>query len=291
MEQATQNIRKELKDYITENNIRSLIIGVSGGIDSALCCALAKFVSVESWIPLIGRSLPTETSTPEEIGRAQDIGLSFCTDFKEVPLTETYKNLDENIVSKNGLNTDKKGTKIRRGNIKARLRMIHLYDLAKRHNGIVLSTDNFTEYLLGFWTLHGDVGDYGMIQNLWKTEVYNIVEYLRDRYGEFEFPEEREILQQMLDADATDGLGISDTDLDQLLPSWEGQSRDGYREVDEWLISMFSDFDLKPTKENWNHPVVQRHRATNFKRDNPHNISRSDILSKGIDHYPWPEEK
>jgi len=64
--------------------------------------------------------------------------------------------------------------------MKARIRMILLYDLAGGNDGMVLSTDNYTEYLLGFWTLHGDVGDFGMIQSLWKTEVYDMVEWIRD---------------------------------------------------------------------------------------------------------------
>lgn len=50
------------------------------------------------------------------------------------------------------------GTPISKGNIQARLRMIYLYNLASIHKGLVMSTDNQTEYQLGFWTIHGDVG-------------------------------------------------------------------------------------------------------------------------------------
>lgn len=63
-------------------------------------------------------------------------------------------------------------TPIANGNLQARCRMIHLYDLAGIHGGLVMSTDNQTEYQLGFWTIHGDVGDFDPIQDLWKTEVY-----------------------------------------------------------------------------------------------------------------------
>lgn len=56
-----------------------------------------------------------------------------------------------------------KRTPIADGNIQARLRMIYLYNLASIHKGLVLSTDNQTEYQLGFWTIHGDVGDFNPI--------------------------------------------------------------------------------------------------------------------------------
>lgn len=56
----------------------------------------------------------------------------------------------------------------------ARCRMMYLYDIASRHKGLVMSTDNQTEYQLGFWTIHGDVGDFDPIQDLWKTEVYEL---------------------------------------------------------------------------------------------------------------------
>ena len=93
--------------------------------------------------------------------------------------------------------------KIRMGNIKARLRMIYLYNLASKSNGLVLSTDNFTEYMLGFWTLHGDVGDFGIIQKVLKgLELYDIARYL-------------DVPQEIIDAKPDDGLGIAGGDEDR----------------------------------------------------------------------------
>jgi len=92
------------------------------------------------------------------------------------------------------------------------------------------TTDNTTEYLLGFWSLHGDVGDYGMIQGLWKTEVYDMSEWLvnNELIGN-----DAVALSSCINCQATDGLGISNTDLDQIMPGWKGSSRDGYKKVDE----------------------------------------------------------
>jgi len=78
-EKAVNNIRKELKTYIQENNLKSLILGVSGGIDSALCAVLAKPVCDELNIPLIGRSLPSSSNKSVENSRAALIGKYFCT--------------------------------------------------------------------------------------------------------------------------------------------------------------------------------------------------------------------
>ena len=102
--------------------------------------------------------------------------------------------------------------------------MIYLYDIAQEHNGLVLSTDNWTELMLGFWTLHGDCGDYGMIQNLWKTEVYEMASTFVENLEE----KRSRALLDCIEAIPTDGLGISASDLDQI-------GAESYKEVDEIL--------------------------------------------------------
>ena len=265
-EKAIKNIRTELKNYIVNGNLKSLVLGVSGGIDSTLCALLARPVCDELNIPLIGRSLPSRTNAIGENSRAKEIGELFCTDFKETSIQGAFTRMSDVMYDNYNVypEADDHHDNIRFGNIKARIRMILLYDLASAENGLVLSTDNYTEYLLGFWTLHGDVGDYGMIQNLWKTEVYEMTEWLKDHFNN---PHAIRAIERVLEADATDGLGISKTDLDQILPGWEGNSRDGYAKVDEILKS----------ESNIESPVIQRRDRTKFKRENPVNISWAKI--------------
>ncbi len=143
--------------------------------------------------------------------------------------------------------------------------MIQLYHLAGINKGMVLSTDNFTELLMGFWTLHGDVGDYGMIQNLWKTEVYEMAILLASKFDANGESEKAQALINCIYANPTDGLGVSDSDLDQL-------GADSYREVDKVII------DYLNNGENEDHPVVQRYERTHFKRENPYNIPRKEIV-------------
>ena len=66
-----KNIRANLKMYIEDHGIKSLVLGISGGIDSALCAALARPVCDELGIPLIGRSIPISTNTSDERDRAE----------------------------------------------------------------------------------------------------------------------------------------------------------------------------------------------------------------------------
>jgi NAD+ synthetase len=261
---AVQNIRTILKDYIVKSNLKSLVLGVSGGIDSAFAAVLAYPVCKELNIKLICRSLTILTNKAEEINRAKLIGESFGSDFKEIDLSEVFLVMQKSLVE----DFDKQDLssydfKIRLGNVKARTRMIYLYDLAGKNKGMVLSTDNYTELLLGFWTLHGDVGDYGMFQNLWKTEVYAISEYLAENECN---QKQKESLIACINAVPTDGLGITNSDLDQIKAGT-------YEEVDQILIKMLNNNlgDLH------NHPVVQRNRNSEYKRNNPYNIPRELI--------------
>ncbi|MEA3451346.1 MAG: NAD(+) synthase [Bacteroidota bacterium] len=260
-ERTIKNIRFELEQYIQKNNLKSLVLGLSGGIDSALTAALAFDVCNNLNIPLIGRSLTIETNKPDEISRAALIGKTYTHNFKEVDLTKAYQNL-QNFVVEDIDSQDKteRAFKIRMGNIKARVRMIYLYELASKNKGLVLSTDNLTELLLGFWTLHGDVGDYGMVQQLWKKEVYEISKYLADNATT---KAQSNALNACIEAVPTDGLGITNSDLDQL-------QANSYAEVDKILIEYLE----TKNKNLENHPVISRHLASEYKRNNPLNLKR-----------------
>jgi len=274
-ELAVKNIRGELKTYIETNKIQSLVIGISGGIDSCLCAALAKPVCDELNIPLIGTSLPISSNAPDEIERAKLTGKVFCTEFDEINLAPLFN--DVKIINIRRSDESEKAFAIRDGNIKARLRMIYLYNLASMNNGMVLSTDNYTELILGFWTLHGDVGDYGMIQNLWKTEVYEMAEWIID--NECKFLDEETAIRITIEAMATDGLGVTNTgDLGQIMPDWKGTSKDGYKELDKKLQNFLKRMEYEmPTPLDEKDPVIQRHFNTEFKRNNPVNIPRNLI--------------
>lgn len=271
-------------EYVTSNNLRAMVLGISGGIDSTVVAAICHEVSKKTDIPLIGRSLPIKNKE-DEFDVSKLVGEAFCDDFKVCELrsmTDKFKVFIENYEDSIMI------PRIADGNIQARLRMIYLYNLASIHKGLVMSTDNQTEYQLGFWTIHGDVGDFDPIQDLWKTEVYGLANYLRDRYRSKALEALHNDYKETCDKYRamsyavysscklipTDGLGISNSDLDQI-------GAKSYNEVDDILQALIPCCEWKPELgtiqiqldklyDKYGEDVVDkiwnRHLASEFKR-------------------------
>lgn len=259
-EKVFNTLVKETRDYVVSNNLSSMVLGISGGIDSTVVAAICYEVSKNTGIPLIGRSLPIRNKE-DEFDVSKLVGEAFCTDFKVIELEIPYafvlnyiafdeygydpvKSMEEDEdIYQNMEKHIPEQTPIANGNIQARLRMIYLYNLASINKGLVMSTDNQTEYQLGFWTIHGDVGDFDPIQDLWKTEVYELAayihnremevtkEYLASKYSDVVITEAiQEDMAAVMTASInrckaisasmelipTDGLDISNSDLDQI---------------------------------------------------------------------------
>lgn len=223
------------KEYLISNNLKAMILGVSGGIDSTVCAAVCHEVSKQTGIPLIGRSLPTTFNKKEETTSADLVGNAFCDDYREVPISKLCWTFSEVLI---GYEKTAQ-TNLANGNIQARLRMIYLYNLASIHRGLVIDTDNLTEHNLGYWTIHGDVGDFNPIGGLWKTEVFELAAYIRDRYY-FESKlhsnpslittasDKATAVEESLRLKPTAGLGITNNDLEEI-------GAESYEQVDAIL--------------------------------------------------------
>ena len=266
------------REYIQNNNLNAMVLGISGGIDSTVVAAICHEVSKQTGIPLIGRSLPIKNKN-DEFSTSKLVGEAFCDNFEVTNLYEVFNKFltlvdGDNLVSL-------KRTPIADGNIQARLRMIYLYNLASIHKGLVLSTDNQTEYQLGFWTIHGDVGDFNPLFGLWKTEVYEIAKWIEVMYGTMaegadeaidmdDYLNKELAIYKSIALTPTDGLGISNSDLDQI-------GAKSYAEVDDILQTML--LYKNPEREKWDilyskyseevvNKVWNRHLASEFKRKN-----------------------
>lgn len=282
-----ETLVEETSNYLTKNHLKAMVLGISGGIDSTVVAAICNEVSKRTGTPLIGRSLPIKNSESES-RVASLVGHAFCDDFKVVNLWESYNTMLEDIAY-GEYNRDVYGhfsntqvevpeqTPIANGNIQARLRMIYLYNIASIKKGLVISTDNQSEYQLGFWTIHGDVGDFNPLQDLWKTEVYKLAKYIKEyilhkverlRIDEksrkllmVPVTKQIEAISMSMDLIPTDGLGISDSDLDQIGAS-------SYNDVDEILQTYpdnYKELCDKFSKEVVD-KVIDRHTKSEFKR-------------------------
>jgi NAD+ synthase len=150
-------IRNETRKF----GFNRVVLGISGGIDSALSATLAaEALGPENVVGLI---LPYKTSSPESEGHARllidQLGLPYdkieITAMAE-PLFERYKEMSN----------------LRRGNILARMRMIVVFDRSAMENALVLGTSNKTEYLLGYTTWYGDsAASIQPLGDLYKTQI------------------------------------------------------------------------------------------------------------------------
>jgi len=232
---TTKYIIKWIKNYCSQNSIKSLVIGVSGGIDSALTSTLCA----ETNIPTIVVSMPIHQNKKQ---------LKLATNHIDW-LTERYPNikyLNINLSSvfdifKSTIPNEFKG-ELALSNSKARLRMVTLYQIASSKNGIVVGTGNKIEdFCIGFFTKYGDGGvDISPIGDLLKSDVYNLAEHL-------------EIIKEIQIAEPTDGLwGDSRTDHDQIGATYE--------EI-EWAMHNLNRIDLNKKEK----ALIQLYKKHNEK--------------------------
>lgn len=267
-------LRLQFETYIKSNNIQAIVIGISGGLDSAVNAALVKPICDKNNIPLYGEYIHISSNKDEERERAKKIGECFCTHFIETDLTELFLATAQKAEERYDISTeDVMERAIRRGNIKARIRMEHLRDLAQHYKGLCIDNTNQTEWQLGFFTLNDNM-DLSPLYGLFKTEEYNLAKVLVNMCHS---QNEKDALNACINAIPTDGLGISNSDLEQM-------GCESYEEVDDILKNLLplentencshnNDFQkmydtlcIKYTTDKVN-AVWSRHCKTKFKRN------------------------
>lgn len=293
--EVVEKAAKKLAEYCIEYDLKYLVVGSSGGLDSAATLGLAeqaKDIAAEFMhdITIVGLIMPCDSKLDaERLGRqaiqafgAEEIKIDLTDQFDHA-MTNLVPDVDEQveaILRKNadidGLQSLDWSKKITQGNIRARLRMIFgTYHVARMFKkAMVLSTDNLSEYWMAFWTLHGDVGDYGMIQNVLKgLELYDIARYLGVPEG-------------IINAQPDDGLGIAGGDADQIGAE--------YSEVDKIMIKLIqAGFNPNGSMDQLNSPlpkvevegigagtvriIATRALTGQFKRLTPFSLNR-DVL-------------
>ncbi len=177
MEKKVEHLVSWLQQKVSEANVKGLVVGVSGGIDSAVVAHLIKrAMPADS----LGVMLPCK-SHPGDFDDATRVIESADITAITVDLTETHNTLFGTIT--NVLAEEKmhqpENDKLADANLRARLRMSTLYTIATNHNYLVVGTDNKAEWHTGYFTKYGDGGvDIAPLVHLTKGEVRDMARYL-----------------------------------------------------------------------------------------------------------------
>jgi len=161
-----------LFDYVSKNNFEKVLIGLSGGIDSALTATIA--VDALGSDNVIGVALPSKYNTEESLVDAKLLAENLDIEFKVVEIEEIvniFRNtLKESVGEELGQTTDE--------NIQSRVRGNILMALSNQIGAMVVSTGNKSEMAVGYSTLYGDLaGGFALLKDLYKTEVYNLANF------------------------------------------------------------------------------------------------------------------
>jgi NAD+ synthase len=205
--QRIKHITKWIKAYATRNKISTLVVGISGGIDSSVVSALCA----ETGLKTIAVQMPIRQN--RKLDNRSSMQAGWLLDrYREnvthmsMDLTKVFTAFEKNLIPYCRENEDEQRVDLAFANSRARLRMMTLYQIAQSHGGMVVGTGNKVEdFGVGFFTKYGDGGvDISPIGDCMKTEVW-------DMGREFGLP------QEIIDAPPTDGLWSDDrTDEDQL---------------------------------------------------------------------------
>lgn len=204
-EHILSDIRNFIQGTVEEAGFGRVVLGLSGGVDSALVCALA--VQALGHSSVLGIKMPYSTSSKESLTDAALVADTFSIDTE----IQNISPMVDGYCYQLGMAT----TPVRKGNLMARMRMATLFDFSAYFNALVIGTGNRTEGLLGYGTLFGDMAcSLNPIGNLYKTYVWDIAK----RVG---VPES--IVRKTPSADLWVGqtdegeLGLSYTDMDDIL--------------------------------------------------------------------------
>lgn len=169
MQTTYSKIIAGIQKYFKEAQIGQAVIGVSGGVDSALCLKLV--------VDAIGAENVTAVTMPEK-GVSGDENLIHARTLCQF-LNVNYYNVPINKYLTDFLSLPWKPNELAQINTKARVRMVMLYNFANSRNALVIGTSNKTELALGYGTKYGDLAaDLEIIGDLFKDEVYRLAEHV-----------------------------------------------------------------------------------------------------------------
>ena len=178
LEQMRLALELGLRDYVEKNGFSEVVVGVSGGIDSALTAALAVEALGAERVHCV--SMPSRFSSEETRRDARLLAESLGTEFRELPIGEIV-NAFERVLAESfaGLATD-----LAEENLQARVRGVLLMALSNKFGWLVVATGNKSELSVGYATLYGDMaGGFALLKDVFKTDVFRLARHLNERVG------------------------------------------------------------------------------------------------------------
>ncbi len=166
------------RDYATKNGFGKVLLGISGGIDSAVTAAIA--VAALGAENVVGITMPSRFNSPETIADSQKVADNLGFELLTVAIEPILKPFNQALAAHPAW--DEKG--IAYENLQARIRGTILMSLSNQIGALVLTTGNKSETSVGYSTLYGDTaGGFAVIKDVYKTMVYQLASYINERAG------------------------------------------------------------------------------------------------------------
>jgi NAD+ synthase (glutamine-hydrolysing) len=182
MEEPTEEVYHALvlgtRDYVVKNGFAKTLIGVSGGVDSALTAAIA--VAAVGPQNVIAVTMPSRFNSPETIADARNVADNLGIKLLTIPIEQILGSFSQGLRAAPGWND--KGVAYE--NLQARIRGTLLMSLSNQFGALVLTTGNKSEVSVGYSTLYGDTaGGFAVIKDVPKTMVYQLARFINQRAG------------------------------------------------------------------------------------------------------------
>jgi len=163
--QISQYLIAFLKDEVSKTGLQNVVVGLSGGLDSAVVAVLAHKAFGDK---LLNIKMPSQFSSQSSLDDADELCAKFDLRSETRDISALLKAYDIEEMSS-----------LRIGNLSSRFRMVNLFDISAREGALVLGTSNKSELMLGYGTLYGDLASaVNSIGDLYKTEVFELARYL-----------------------------------------------------------------------------------------------------------------
>jgi NAD+ synthase (glutamine-hydrolysing) len=231
LEQMRLALELGLRDYVDKNGFEDAVIGVSGGVDSAVTAAIAGEALGAERVHCV--SMPSRFSSDGTQEDARRLAESLGGDFLELPIEPTVESFLETLAPVfEGREPD-----ITEENLQARVRGMLLMALSNKFGWLVVATGNKSELSVGYATLYGDMaGGFALLKDVFKTDVFRLARYLNERAG-------RELIpQSIIERAPSAELRANQLDEDSLPPYSElDRVLEAYVELDQSREDLTSD--------------------------------------------------